>query len=109
MTGNQLATWLSVAALLISAAGTIYAWLTSGSRANAEQLKNLFERMAMTERRIERLRGDVDHMPDKDMVQRMEVTMTEVRGQISVLNERLMPLAAISERLQDFLIEQAGK
>ena len=106
MTAADVWPWLSSLALLISLGGTLYIWVTAGSSGNARQIEELFKRMAEVERRAEKAESDIRHMPDRDMVQRMEITLTEMRGQMSVLSERLVPVAAISERLQEFLLDQ---
>ncbi|MEX2480216.1 MAG: DUF2730 family protein [Gammaproteobacteria bacterium] len=117
MTGADIQPWVSTLALLISIGATLYIWLTAGTRNNAEQLEKLAhdtrqeigavtKRVEECERRSDRIEVDMAHMPGRDTVQRMELTLTEMRGQMGVLNERLVPVAAIADRLQEFLLEQ---
>ncbi|WP_051630412.1 hypothetical protein [Afifella pfennigii] len=57
--------------------------------------------------RLTAIEGEFKHMPDAASANRTEMALVEVRGQLAVLNERLQPVAAISERLQEFLLEEA--
>lgn len=109
MSPGDVHTWLAIAALAISIGGSLYIWLTSGSRANAEQIGDTVKRVEECERRCDRLEVDLRHLPDRDQVQRMEITLTQMKGEIAVLNERLMPVAAIADRLQEFLLEQHAR
>ncbi|QPC44614.1 DUF2730 family protein [Kaustia mangrovi] len=101
--------WLSSLALVVSVAGTLYAWITARSRGNAEQIATLEKRVNKHDRQLDQVETTLQHLPSKDMTQRMELTLSEVRGEIAVLSERLQPVSSISERLQDFLLEQAKK
>ncbi|WP_018701414.1 hypothetical protein [Amorphus coralli] len=57
--------------------------------------------------RLTTIEGDLKHLPDAHSAKRTEVALSEVRGELQVLSERLKPVAAISERLQEFLLEEA--
>lgn len=57
--------------------------------------------------RLTTIEGELRHLPDAQSAKRTEVALSEVRGELQVLSERLKPVAAISERLQEFLLEEA--
>ena len=57
--------------------------------------------------RLTLIEGELKHLPDAHSAKRTEVALSEVRGELQVLSERLKPVAAISERLQEFLLEEA--
>ncbi len=59
------------------------------------------------EDRTSRIEGELRHLPDKGQVHRMELSLTEMRGDMKALTERIVSLAGISERLQQFLLDQA--
>ena len=115
---DLLQSYLALASLLISVGGTIYAWLTRSGREAVERVSTLEGRidLAVKERdrkidaledRVSRIEGELKGVPDRESVHRMQLEMERMRGTIEVLNERLIPLAAISGRLQEFLLEQA--
>ena len=43
------------------------------------------------------------------MMHELQLSMTRMEGQMNTLDERLKPVAAIAERMQDLLIEQGRK
>tara|TARA_R110002020_G_scaffold185003_1_gene382460 strand:+ start:5924 stop:6307 length:384 start_codon:yes stop_codon:yes gene_type:complete len=57
--------------------------------------------------RLTVIEGEMRHLPDAQSAKRTEVALENMRGQIEVMSERLKPVSAISERLQEFLLEEA--
>ena len=57
--------------------------------------------------RLTAIEGELRHMPSADSYQRTEVALEALRGQMEVLSERLKPVSEISNRLQEFLLEEA--
>lgn len=103
----ELKDWLSVIATAVSLAALLYTFVTrSGKEAN-EKVATLSEKVEAVEDRIARVEGELSGVPDRESVHKMQLELERMRGTIDVLNERLVPLAAISGRLQEFLLEQA--
>ncbi|WP_246721468.1 Clp protease [Rhizobium leguminosarum] len=72
------------------------------------------------DRRIQAIESEIKHMPDRETTHRIEMTMTTIMGRLDAqdavlagrfeaLDERLKPIQAIGERLQDVLVEQAKR
>lgn len=112
--------WLGILALMVSIGGTLYAWLTRSGHEAVKKVDQLDGKLvaAVAERdrkidvvedRIARVEGELKGVPDRESVHRMQLEMERMRGTIEVLNERLVPLAAISGRLQEFLLEQSKR
>lgn len=110
--------WLAAINGLISVGTFLFVWLTrSGKEANekvaalelklAAAIKERDTKIDLVEDRISRVEGELKGVPDRDSVHKMQIEMVAMRGSIDVLTERLKPLAAISDRLQQFLIEQS--
>ncbi|BAF88137.1 unknown protein [Azorhizobium caulinodans ORS 571] len=78
-----------------------------GDKASTGRLAALEDRVDKVEDRTTTIEGDIRHMPSASQAQRLEIALSEVRGDLAVLNERLGPIGAISERLQEFLLEEA--
>ncbi|WP_319774458.1 hypothetical protein [Breoghania sp.] len=57
--------------------------------------------------RLSAIEGELRHMPSADSYQRTEIALEALRGQMEVLSERLKPVSEISNRLQEFLLEEA--
>lgn len=107
MTPSEAQLWLSICSMLASLGAVVWTIISSGSRKNSEQINKLDGRVLDIEQRTARVENDIRHLPSKDGVQRMEVTLAEMNGKIAVLSERLQPVAGIAERLQEFLLEKA--
>lgn len=118
MMPQDMNSWAGLIALLISIGGTIYAWLTRSGKEAGEKVSKLevelrkahaehANKIDKIEDRVSRIEGELRHLPDRSTVHRMELSLTEMRGDMKALAERLTPVSAISERLQEFLLEQA--
>jgi predicted nucleic acid-binding Zn-ribbon protein len=120
MTLAELKDWVSV----IGAGGTIvlglaFLWLRANfatlsyvekQRAEvAGQLKVLKGDVDGVETRIAKVESALDHLPDKDITHRLEIAVTELRGELKAMAEAMKPVAHTSQRLEQFLLDQAGK
>jgi ABC-type phosphate transport system auxiliary subunit len=76
-------------------------------KADAAHVQVIETRVAELEDRATRIESELEHLPDKDVSHRMELAIQQMKGEIAVLSERLKPVSAIGERLQEFLLEQA--
>lgn len=117
---GEVKDWLGVANTVLVLGAIVYAWLTRSGKEAVEKVVALDERLAeairerdrkidLVEDRIARVEGELKGVPDRESVHRMQIEMERMRGTIEVLNERLVPLAAISGRLQEFLLEQSRR
>ncbi|TCP88931.1 hypothetical protein C8J31_102100 [Rhizobium sp. PP-CC-2G-626] len=117
---TELRDWLSLIAIVISIAGTIWMWISAPSKktnadlevlrkVTAEEIKVLITSLTELARRTQALEGEMKHMPDRDMAHRLELTMEKISGRLDTLDERVKPIAATSVRLQEYLLEQAEK
>jgi len=116
--------WLVAANTIIALATALYASLTSGAKQAAKDLEDYRKkndlRVDDARQRLQALEADMRHLPDRDHAHRMElaierltsVTQTleaQLSGRMDTLDERLKPVASISSRLQEFLLEQAKR
>ncbi|MDE2577935.1 MAG: DUF2730 family protein [Hyphomicrobiales bacterium] len=67
------------------------------------------ERLDRHELRLSSMEADFRHMPSKDAVHNLQLTMRDLQGQMAVVIERVGPIKAISERLQDVLLAEHTK
>lgn len=126
---GELKDWLSVLSTALAIGAIVYSWLTRSGKEAGQKVADLQKefredgiairaeiKAAVADRdrkiddvedRIARVEGELKGVPDRESVHRMQLEIERMRGTIEVLNERLIPLASISGRLQDFLLEQA--
>jgi len=124
---SELKEWLGVLALLISVGGFLYAFLTKGSDKAIKEIAALREdlekaqekaqvrgeaitaRFQLNEAKLLKIESDMTHLPDHGQTHRLELAVERLTGRMETLDERLKPVAAISDRLQEFLLEQARR
>lgn len=120
MTLADVKDWLVVANTGLALGAVIYAFLTRQGKEAGEKaakleakletaIKERNEKIDDLEDRIARVEGELKGVPDRESVHKMQLELERMRGTIDVLNERLVPLAAISGRLQEFLLEQTKR
>lgn len=118
MSSSEILAGAAVASFLLSLATVVYTIVSTRSRATAERVDKIDK--ALTEKiehgtrwidklqdRVVKLESDIAHLPEKDSIHKLEVMLQKIEGKVGVLGERMEPLAAISNRLQEFLLEQA--
>lgn len=95
--------WLSVG---ISALALLYTVTSNRNKATGAKVRSLEERVDKIEDRATRIETDMRHLPDKTMIFEQQKAMAELSSEVRVLAERIKPIAAISDRLQEHLIEK---
>ncbi|WP_276200372.1 DUF2730 family protein [Chelatococcus sp. XZ-Ab1] len=104
---SELMTFIQAYGGALALLGSIAVILLSSKFVTRDQLAASNKRIDDIEDRLITLEGEMRHLPDKDVSHRMELAIKEMQGDISVLAERLKPVAEISRRLQELFLEQA--
>ncbi len=105
----DLMLWLVAISTFLSVGTALWTVFSGPSRKNSTRIEALEARLALLESGHARLRDRVDGLPNADMMHRLELSLARMEGHIDRLDERLKPVAAISERMQEILIEQGRK
>ena len=98
---GSIANWASAATAIFA---IVYTLISTRSRAGRDHVQNLELRIHKNEQAIERLQIEVAHLPNSNDMHAIRLGMARMEGQLSTIEERLKPLASISERMQDFLM-----
>lgn len=93
-----------ISAMFAMAAFVLSLWVFRTKRGRAE-IDELFRRVNVVEGRVTKTEADLHHMPDKDSVHELKLAMADMKGQMAVIIERVGPIKAIAERLQDVMLE----
>lgn len=64
------------------------------------------ENVEALDRRLTVVENDIKHLPDKDGVNAMRLEISDMKGQLAVIAERVKPIAAIAVRLQETMLER---
>jgi uncharacterized coiled-coil protein SlyX len=106
MDTGSIAQWVS---LTIAMAGLAYTFATNSKKATTERLAKTEGKVEALEDKVARLDGEIGHLPDQAGMHRMELALSAMRGDLNVMTERMKAVASTGERLQEFLVDQAGK
>jgi hypothetical protein len=77
-------------------------------KASALEVTHLTECVDKLEERATKVEAHMEHLPSKDTSHRLEIALSKMEGEMSTLAERIKPIAAMSARLQEKLIEGIG-
>lgn len=94
---------------VLSTGAIAYTWLTSRSKVNSEEIRELRETSADHELKIQALETALSQMPTKDTVHALDRKVTELNGTISVVAESLRAVERTAHRIENFLLDQAKK
>lgn len=106
---SELKEWLGVLALLISVGGFLYAFLTKGSDRALVEVKTLGKEVDEIDGRVQTLENDFRHLPDKDIVHRLEISMKDMQVQMAGMAASSEATARTARRVEEFLLQQANK
>lgn len=95
--------WL---ALGIAGVTAIYTWLTRRDDQSASRFTGIEARMEHVETRMTSIETRVEDLPGRADYHQLSLQIGDIAGQIAVLAERIKPLAATIDRVQDYLTAQ---
>ena len=101
--------WALVLLTFTNLGATFWNILSGPSKRNEAALKAQSESLARLDQRVSVLEVAQRDMPKQNDFHELEMTMTELRGAMNVLTERLKPLEAVSARMQEWAMEQGKK
>lgn len=109
ISGQDIILWFAGLGTVVSVITAMWTIFSGPSRKNTTKITEVEVILGKHEIEIQRLRDKVEGLPNAQMMHRLELSMTRMEGHIDRLDERLKPVAAIAERMQDLLIEQGHK
>lgn len=96
----------------IIAIGTKFVMKTDHERAIGSldgKFLRVMDKVDKVEDRVSALENEFRHLPDRGSVHTIQLSLADLKGELKAMGEQLKPVAAISERLQEFLLEQAKR
>lgn len=101
--------WVVALSTFFSFGSLIWTVFSGPSRKNSTRIDAYEAALTVLDSSHQRLRDRVEGLPNAEMMHRLELSLARMEGHIDRLDERLKPVAAISERMQELLIEQGRK
>lgn len=107
----NLADATPIVAFILSAialATQVKSILSSGEKKLDERQKTAEKTLIDHDRRIQAIEGELKHLPDKDSVHKLQVDLTEMKGQISTMVKSSEATERATRRVEEFLINRAS-
>jgi hypothetical protein len=102
---SPLIIWVGALSVILSFGTAIWTIVSSPAKRNDSRIADLTKRCDVIELRAQRVEDAVGRLPSTDMMHRIEIAMARVEGHIDKLDERLKPVTATVERLQEWMLE----
>lgn len=110
--------WLLGLNTLLSIGTVIYTLMTSGTKKTAGDLdahkKAAEERWGVLDgildahaSRIQSIEGEMKHLPDKDMVHQLQMTMKDIQIEMANVKAETQAATRSSRRIEEFLLDRA--
>lgn len=100
---EPLHSWL---ALVLSIIALSYNILSGRSKVASEKVAALTRRVDEAEARLTQIEADVKHLPSKDATHELQLAIVDLKGQVQILGERIKPVSAIADRVQEAIISR---
>ncbi|ETR79311.1 hypothetical protein X566_01345 [Afipia sp. P52-10] len=78
------------------------------AKADRETVAVLAAKLDVIEDRATRIETNIEHLPDHSTISKLEGLIGKLSGEVGILSERIRPVAAIADRLQEKIMESAG-
>lgn len=116
---TQLMPWLLALNTLLSIGTVVYAVMTSGAKKTAGDLEkhktDTEERWGLLDKilddhavRIQSIEGEMKHLPDKDLVHQLQMTMKDIQIEMAGVKAETQAAARTSRRVEEFLLRTGG-
>lgn len=76
------------------------------SKSSKEHTDVLQKKVELIDKRVTTVESELKHLPDKDTTHRLEITLKDLGNEVGRLSERIKPVAAMADRIQEALVEK---
>lgn len=107
LTLSPLIAWVGALSLLLNFGLSLWGLLASGSRDNKAKIDEHDARLTRLDARLTSIEASLRAMPAREDLHKIELALARMEGEIGVMGQRLEPVAAIADRLQELLLQQS--
>lgn len=100
--------WITAALSIIAFLTAIKNILGSPAKENAEKIAKLEQKLIEHDRRVQSVEGELGHLPSKDTVNELKLSIAELKGTVGTLGESVGSISRTVHRIDDYL-RQEGK
>ena len=109
LTLSPLIAWVGALSLLLNFGLSLWGLLNSGARQNKLKLDELDARIGRHETRLGGVEQSLRSLPSAGDLHKIELALSRMEGELGIMGQRLQPVAAIAERMQEMLIQQSKR
>jgi hypothetical protein len=106
--GDFLALATGLAAVL-GAGLSIWNFIQSPSKSNANAIEKLVTKLTDHDRRIQAVENELHHLPDKDMVHELKIAIVELQGTVRGLSAELTTVSRTVINIDKYMREDDRK
>uniref|UniRef100_A0A7C1SX08 DUF2730 family protein n=1 Tax=Agrobacterium albertimagni TaxID=147266 RepID=A0A7C1SX08_9HYPH len=96
--------WVSGLISIITLLTLLKNILSSGEKKLGEDLSEAKKTLIAHDRRIQFVEGEIKHLPNKDTVNKLQVDMTELKGDIALIAKSSEATERATRRVEEFLL-----
>lgn len=111
---DVLKEWAGLIAVLMAIGSGFFSWFTASGRGamNAlnkhiddqeERDEQMQHKLAEHDRRIQSAEAELKHLPDKDSVMELKISLADLKGTVSTVTESLGSISRTVHRIDDYL------
>lgn len=103
----EMDTLVRIGTIAVAVLTLAYTVVSNRDKATAARVEKVETGLKDLEGRVTKAEAELEHVPGKDVVHRLEMSLARLEGQIEVLDERLKPVSAMASRLTEHALESA--
>ncbi len=111
--------WLGLIAVIISVSTSLWFFISSGAKktaseleafkkADADEKKTMLAAISELGKRTQTLENEFRHMPNKEMVYKLQNDLTEMKGQVTTMVKSSDATERAIRRVEDFLMDRTA-
>lgn len=105
----DISAWLALVLAALNITNIVYTWWRTRDQNTEARFKAGAERMDRHDARLASIEQTLRDSPTSTDIHQLHLAMTRMEGEMRVLNQRLQPVEAIADRLQEVLLEQGRR
>jgi hypothetical protein len=98
--------WVGALSALFAFGNTIWSLFASPVKRAEAKIEELAAAITRLDLRIQRIEDRVETVPTIEALHHLELTLSQTRGELAVVVERLKPLGQWMSRLETWILEQ---
>ena len=104
MTASEISQYLGLALAVIALLAHAKSFFSSGEKTLSARMDKAESKLIQDDRRIQAMENELRHLPDKDTVNKLQIDMTDLKGQIAIIAKSSDATERATRRVEEFLL-----